>query len=34
VPEGDRGAEIRALGQLLQPGDPHDLTDALIWLPG
>lgn len=34
VPEGDRGAEIRALDQLLQPGDPNELTDALIWLPG
>jgi hypothetical protein len=31
VPEGDRGAEIRALEQLLQETDA-DLRDRVLWL--
>lgn len=33
IPEGDRGAEILALEDLLQTHpQPEDLTDALLWL--
>ncbi len=35
IPEGDRGAEILALEQLLRAHpQPDDLRDTLVWLPG
>lgn len=35
IPEGDHGAEIRALENLLQTHpEPQDLEDTLLWLRG
>ena len=34
IPEGDRGAEIRALESLLRAHvGPEDLADTVVWLP-
>lgn len=33
IPEGDRGAEIRALQALLDQLTATDLADTLLWLP-